>query len=246
MTHGPELVPLQAYMAAKCEVCVCDCQSKIDALQAEVEELKGAAETGNNAFRSMAAVAAGWKDRALAAEARVKELIDADAGRNALLDKAEARVDVLGAALQETAQRLGADGADCWCNIPSRNPYRRHDTGCETARAALGAAPTQRGGARPVKPEGPAWKVLHMVADAFEGSVLLCDMDDEESEAIEAAFCLARGIGKIEDSNRTALRLQTANNHLARHGGSAVDWDGCSMQSCVDARAALGAERSGT
>jgi hypothetical protein len=54
---------------------------------------------------------------------------------------------------------------------------------------------------------------------------------------------MERVIGKIEDSNRTALRLQTANNHLARHGGSAVDWDGCPMQSCVDARAALGAER---
>jgi hypothetical protein len=108
MTHGPELVPLQAYMAAKCEVCVCDCQSKIDALQAEVEELKGAAETGNNAFRSMAAVAAGWKDRALAAEARVKELIDADAGRNALLDKAEARVEAMVFCLSELLLCLDA------------------------------------------------------------------------------------------------------------------------------------------
>jgi hypothetical protein len=50
---------------------------------------------------------------------------------------------------------------------------------------------------------------------------------------------MERVIGSIGESHKTALRLQTANNHLARHGGSAVDWGSCPMQSCVDARAAL-------
>jgi hypothetical protein len=36
------------------------------------------------------------------------------------------------------AKGVDADGAACWCCIPSMIPYRGHDTGCETARAALG------------------------------------------------------------------------------------------------------------
>jgi hypothetical protein len=104
MTHGPELVPLQAYMAAKCEVCVCDCQSKIDALQAEVL----GESAGWLKCTEMRLVA---EARALAAEARVKELIDADAGRNALLDKAEARVEVLLRDFGDLSSEMGEDCA---------------------------------------------------------------------------------------------------------------------------------------
>jgi hypothetical protein len=64
-------------------------------------------------------------------EPEIRELL-------AAFDALQAEVGVLRAALQETAQGVDADGAACWCCIPSMIPYRGHDTGCETARAALG------------------------------------------------------------------------------------------------------------
>jgi multidrug resistance efflux pump len=147
MTHGPELVPLQAYMAAKCEVCVCDCQSKIDALQAEVERLKGDVgripqdidKEGIVLIRFWREYCAEQRDRALAAEARVKELIDADAGRNALLDKAEAEVEVLRTALDRAERALAVEhGRVCGCRSMMSDPCPLSNE-VDAARAALGA-----------------------------------------------------------------------------------------------------------
>jgi hypothetical protein len=52
---------------------------------------------------------------------------------------------------------------------------------------------TVRSFPRPPQEEGTR-EALRAVADAFEGSVLLHDMTDEERAAIETAFCVARGL----------------------------------------------------
>mgnify|MGYP000875240069 CR=1 FL=1 len=58
------------------------------------------------------------------------------------------------------------------------------------------------------RPEGPAWGVLHKVADAFEGSVLLHDMNEEEREAVEEAFCLARGVSNAAPPPEAPARCE--------------------------------------
>lgn len=54
----------------------------------------------------------------------------------------------------------------------------------------------------------------------------------------EQAVLVAR-VASLE----AALRVAGMNNHLARCGGSAMDWERCEHVSCVDSRSALGGGR---
>jgi len=60
-----------------------------------------------------------------------------------------------------------------------------------------------------------------------------------EAGFVAGVLAVERIASQVQTPLVSALRIQTANNHLIRHGGSAVDWETCEQQSCSDARAAL-------
>lgn len=110
---------------------------RIASLEAELEGLQTSLAAYINTARALPAAreeAAEWKRRwEITRDEELKDERDAKAAREEAKGLREALV--------ECAQGVDADGAPCWCCIPSMIPYRGHDAGCEAARAALERKP---------------------------------------------------------------------------------------------------------
>lgn len=80
------------------------------------------------------------------------------------------------------------------------------------------------------KPRNSGLKGLATVPD------LMADLGQPGKTSSEAEVAALRT--EIERLRR-ALVIAGTNNHLARHEGSALDWETCPSTSCADVRAAL-------